>query len=115
MDQPTPSSKTTALPLAVDLDGTLIRSDVFTDSILRFVFASPLNGFAFAGWMGKGLAYAKARVAEAAPFDPATLPYDPRVVAWLGEERARGRRIVLATAADERAARAVAGHVGLFD
>jgi hypothetical protein len=115
MVEPTPFSTTTALPLAVDLDGTLIRSDVFTDSILRFVLASPLNCFVFIGWMAKGLAYAKARVAEAAPFDPAALPYDQRVAAWLLQERGRGRRVVLATAADERAARAVAAHVGLFD
>lgn len=116
MHQPiSPPKTTTALPLAVDLDGTLIRSDVFTDGILRFVCASPFNVFKFIGWLMRGLPYAKARVAHAAPFDAASLPYDERVVGWLHEERTRGRHIVLATAADEYSARAVADHVGVFE
>src|SRR5262245_24488337 len=104
-----------ALPLAVDLDGTLIRSDVFADAVVRFVFGGPWNAFVLLRWIAGGRAYAKARVAESAPFDPATLPYDERVVEWLRTERASGRRLVLATASDVKAAQPVAAHVGLFE
>lgn len=103
------------LPLAVDLDGTLVHGDAFFEGILRMLFASPLNLFVFLGWLMRGRAYAKARIAERFPIDPAILPYDPRVVEWLRAERARGRTIALATASDERVARAIADHVGLFD
>lgn len=102
-------------PLAVDLDGTLIRGDLFMEGMLRLGFGRPLRVFALLGWLTRGRAYAKARVAEHAPCDPATLPYDQRVLAWLQEERAAGRTIVLASASDETMVRAVADHVGVFD
>jgi len=107
--------ETPRLPLAVDLDGTLFRGDLFIESILRYVFAAPWRVFTLIFWLMRGRAYAKARLAETAPFDPAYLPYDQRVLDYLKAERARGRAIVLATASDRRAAQAVADHVGLFD
>lgn len=102
-------------PLAVDLDGTLFRGDVFIEAILRFIFSGPFNILVFAGWMTRGIAYAKARVAEAAPFEAQHLPYDARVIAWIKDEREGGREVVLATACDQSAAQAVAEHLGLFD
>lgn len=102
-------------PLAVDLDGTLIRGDLFIEAILRFVASNPFNLFALIGWLLKGRAYAKAKLAEASPTDAATLPYDERVLEYLKAERESGRIIVLATASDKKAAQAVADHLGLFD
>jgi len=103
------------LPLAVDLDGTLIRGDLLVEGVLRLVFAKPWRVFAVAGWFARGRAYAKARIAEHTSLDPVILPYDECFVAWLKEERAKGRAIVLASASDERMVRAVADYVGLFD
>jgi 4-hydroxybenzoate polyprenyltransferase len=102
-------------PLAVDLDGTLIRGDLFFEAILRLFFAAPWRIFELLGWLMRGRAHAKARLAELCEFDPAALPYDERVLAWLREEDAAGRTLVLATASDRRAAQAVADHLGLFD
>lgn len=106
---------TAKLPLAVDLDGTLIRGDLFVEAMLRFVSARPWRIFTLLFWLTKGRAYAKARLAEAAPFDPADLPYDEGFLAWLRAERAQGRVLVLATATDRRAALTVAEHVGIFN
>jgi phosphoserine phosphatase len=105
---------TEKLPLAVDLDGTLIRGDVFMEAMVRFVFAAPWNVLVLIGWLMRGRAHAKARLAEASPVDAETLPYDKRVLAWLRIEKANGRTIALATASDQRAAEAVAAHLGLF-
>jgi 4-hydroxybenzoate polyprenyltransferase len=102
-------------PIAVDLDGALIAGDLFVEALLRFVFSAPWRIFQVAFWLLRGPAYAKARLADAAPCDASRLPYDKRVLAWIVQQRAMGRRIVLATAADQRAARAVADHLGLFD
>lgn len=102
-------------PLAVDLDGTLIRSDLFTEAMLRLAFAKPWKIPLLLLWLTRGRAYAKARLAEAFPPDAASLPYDDRIVQWLREERAQGREIALATASDIKAAQAVADHVGVFD
>lgn len=103
------------LPLAVDLDGTLIRGDIFFESILAFLAAQPWRMFELLFWLMRGRAHAKARLAEIVPVSPPDLPYDARVVVWLREERAKGRVIALATASDAKAARAVADYVGVFD
>lgn len=102
------------LPLAVDLDGTLIRGDLFFRSIVAFLLSRPWRAPQMMLWFVNGRAYVKARLSDYAPA-PETLPYDERVVEWLRAERARGRRIVLASASDKRAVEAVAAHIGLFD
>lgn len=102
------------LPLAVDLDGTLIRADLFFRSIIRFLATEPWRGPQMLSWFVHGRAYVKARLSDYAPA-PHTLPYDERVLTWLRDERGRGRKIVLASASDKKAVEAVAAHVGLFD
>ena len=102
-------------PLAVDLDGTLCRGDVFVEAILRMLFAKPWRAPLLLLWASRGLANAKAKVAEAAPCDPADLPYHEPLVEWLKQERAEGRTIVLATASDRRVADPIAQHLGVFD
>ncbi|MGE0740051.1 MAG: UbiA family prenyltransferase [Hyphomonadaceae bacterium] len=115
MDAPATQPKQTKQPLAVDLDGTLIRGDLFTEAMLRLAFTQPWKLPLLLLWLMRGRAFAKAKLAIAFPPDAAHLPYDERVVAWLRQERVEGRVLALATASDERAARAVADHVGAFD
>ncbi len=105
---------TSDLPLAVDLDGTLIRADIFTLQLLAVLTRAPWRLAQVLLWFTKGRAYVKARLARYAP-DPSTLPYDERVLAWLRAERARGRTIVLASASDRAVVEGVAAHVGVFD
>jgi phosphoserine phosphatase len=103
------------LPLAVDLDGTLIRGDLFSAAMWRLAKRAPWRLPLLIGWLTRGRAHAKARICVLYPVDAATLPYDERVVAWLREERASGREIALATAFDRAGADAVARHLGCFD
>lgn len=102
-------------PLAVDLDGTLIHTDLFAQGMSALLARSPWRTPLLLAWLLRGRAYAKKRLAALFPVDPASLPYDQRVIAWLREERASGRRIALATAFDRAGAEAVAAHLGLFD
>jgi 4-hydroxybenzoate polyprenyltransferase len=102
-------------PLAVDLDGTLIRGDLFGEAMLRLAFAKPWKLPLLLLWLLRGRAHAKAKLAIEFPPDVAALPYDERLIEWLREERAAGREIALATASDQRAAQAVADHLGVFD
>jgi 4-hydroxybenzoate polyprenyltransferase len=106
--------ETADLPLAVDLDGTLIHADTFFESILAFLAAKPLGVISLAMWFTKGRAHVKAKLADYAP-KPDELPYDARVLAWLREEKAKGRTLALASATDRKIAEAIAEHVGLFD
>jgi phosphoserine phosphatase len=107
-------SEASDLPLAVDLDGTLIRTDIFTRQLLAFLARTPWRAPQLLVWFAHGRAYVKARLAAFAP-PPETLPYEERVLAWLRAERARGRTIVLASASDRQVVEAVAAYVGLFD
>ena len=105
---------TDRVPLCVDLDGTLVRTDLFVEQLaartLRF------HGMlAVARAATRGRAPLKRLLAASERFDASTLPYRDDFVAWLRAERAAGRRIVLATAADQSIAEQVARHLGVFD
>ena len=101
------------LPLCVDLDGTLVRTDTLVEGLIS-LFGS-MNPRTIVGAFAAGRSGLKARVAAAAPFDPALLPYNEPLLDYIRAERAKGRYIVLATAANEAVAVRVASHLGLFD
>jgi 4-hydroxybenzoate polyprenyltransferase/phosphoserine phosphatase len=103
------------LPLCVDLDGTLLRTDSLHEALVSALRRAPWIAFALPFWLLRGRAAFKREVARRAELDPALLPYDPGVLELIRAERGKGRRIVLATAADESIAQAVARHLGLFD
>lgn len=104
-----------AIPLAVDLDGTLVRSDTLHESALRAVREQPLALLQLPFWLLQGKAVVKQRLALLAPFDPATLPYHQPLLEWLTVQRAQGRKLVLCTAADQAIANSISGHLGIFD
>jgi 4-hydroxybenzoate polyprenyltransferase len=105
---------TAGLPLCVDLDGTLVRTDVLVEGILAIV-SNPRALSALTILFSRSRAELKHRVAELATLDPALLPYNDRLLAYLRAQKATGRFLVLATAADSRIAQAVADHLDLFD
>ena len=47
--------------------------------------------------------------------DPRGLPFNQEFLAWLQQERAHGRRLILCTASDHSIATAIADHLGMFD
>src|SRR6201995_3757204 len=102
-DRPVAEAK--ALPLCVDLDGTLVRSDTLVDSLASGtrnwrIWRALLSIFGSRAAM-------KRKVAEIEPVDAATLPYHDEFLDYLRGEKTRGRVLVLATAADEKTAHAV--------
>lgn len=101
--------------LCVDLDGTLSRTDTLIELLLALAKQNPLSLLLLPFWLVRGKAWFKAEVARRTVFDPATLAYNEELADWLRAERAAGRRIVLASGADLRVARAVAGHHEFFD
>lgn len=111
-------TETESLPqtsLVVDLDGSLIRSDLLVESGLSFVRQNPLRSLAPLIWLAEGKARLKERLAESSIIDATTLPYNEQVLEMIKQERAAGREIVLATASHEIIANQVADHLGLFD
>lgn len=103
-----------AFPLCVDLDGTLLRGDSLVESLIRLLRTQPLSLARVPGWLARGRARLKHELALRVALDPASLPYDDRLLDYLRGERAAGRPLFLATASHQRLARAVAEHLGIF-
>jgi 4-hydroxybenzoate polyprenyltransferase len=102
-------------PLCVDLDGTLILSDLLLESLLRLVARNPLYIFMIPWWLLRGRAALKAEIAARVDIDPAALPYDVDLLQWLKSEGVSQRRLWLCTATHERLAQQVAKHLGIFE
>ena len=104
------------MPLYVDADGTLIKSNLLIESALRLLKQSPASLFSMLRWLFTGgKARLKHEIAERVDLDPASLPYREEIVALCREAREQGRKVVLATGSDTKYAQAVAEHLGLFD
>jgi 4-hydroxybenzoate polyprenyltransferase/phosphoserine phosphatase len=110
-----PEQRGREVPLYVDLDGTLVATDLLWESTLDLVRTHPHEAWRLPLWLSRGRSHLKVRVAERVELEVATLPYRPEVLEYLRREHAAGRKIVLATATNSKLARAVAEHVGLFD
>ena len=101
--------------LCVDLDGSLIRTDLLYEAVLLLTIHHPLKLLAFPGWLAQGKAVFKEKIAALVAPDAALLPYNDELLAWITEQRKSGRRVVLCTASDRSYAQGVADHVGIFD
>jgi 4-hydroxybenzoate polyprenyltransferase/phosphoserine phosphatase len=102
-------------PLFVDLDGTLLKTDLLIESALVLIKRRPGAIVLVLLWLLRGRAYLEAQIARRAEIAAETLVYDERLLVRLRGERDRGRRLVLATASQARYAEAIAAHLGLFD
>lgn len=99
-------------PLCVDLDGTLIATDSLWESILVLLRQNFWLSFLLPIWLLKGKAYFKHQIAQHCTLDVATLPYNEQVLDFL--KLAKDRKLVLATAANQKIAQAVADHLQIF-
>ena len=104
-----------AIPLCVDLDGTLIRTDMMWESLVRLLKRNPFYLPSVLFWWSRGRAFLKKQLAARVTVDPATLPYHEEFITFLREAKRAGRRLILVTASDMAMAKPVADHVGLFD
>ena len=102
------------VPLCVDLDGTLVKSDTLVDSVLVIARQRPGLLVKIPGWIGQGKASFKQHVTSSVELDVEHLPYNQPLLEWLLQEHATGRAIYLATAADRHLAERVAAHLGIF-
>ena len=106
---------TNGMPLIVDLDGTLTPSDTLVESVIKLVKQSPFNMLRLPICLLSGKSQFKNCVAQHTQFSAQYLPYNESLLAYLRDEKAKGRQIVLATAAHRSIADSVAMHLGLFD
>lgn len=103
------------IPIVVDLDGSLIQSDMLLENGLALVRSQPVALLAIPQHLLAGKAAVKHFVGGLASFDPQHLPYHQHLLAWLREQKKLGRSLILCTAATANVANRIAQHLGLFD
>jgi 4-hydroxybenzoate polyprenyltransferase len=103
------------IPLIVDLDGTLLKTDILLESFFSLLLVHPLYLFLIPVWLVKGKAYLKQQIANRVELDVAMLPINQEFLEYLRAQHDTGRRLVLATASNAKFARGIADHLGLFD
>lgn len=102
-------------PLVLDLDRTLIRTDLLHENVFAFLKRNPFGIFLILLWALKGRACLKQRLARAASVEIDELPVNEELVAYATEQKEKGREIVLATAADSLLAMRIARRFPFID
>ena len=99
----------------VDLDGCLVNGDTLYENILALFRKRPLMALLIPLWILKSKAKFKHLVAREAEINPRCLTYNADLLAWLNDKKKEGHSLYLATAANQRIAKAVCDHLKIFD
>jgi phosphoserine phosphatase len=102
------------LPLVVDLDGTLVNTDMLHESAIKIFATQPHKLFTLPYWLARGKAKLKQYFAKHSELDITSLPYNLNLLHWLKEQHQAGRKLILCTASDTKIANAIANHLGIF-
>lgn len=102
------------LPLCIDLDQSLVRTDLLWESLLGLIRTHPWKLLLVPWWLRRGRAYLKRTLAERGHVDVTSLPYRISILEYAREQRSCAREVFLVTAADSLFADAVARHLGCF-
>lgn len=101
-------------PLVVDLDGTLVKTDLLLEAMVSLLSKNPGLIFSIFFWPFKGKVFFKQEIAKRIELDIANLPYQSSFLEYLQTEYSQGRTLILATGASKIYATLVAKHLGLF-
>jgi 4-hydroxybenzoate polyprenyltransferase/phosphoserine phosphatase len=101
--------------LVVDIDGTLIKTDLLYESFWSALSDNAGTAISTLRSLLIGKAFVKAHLAERVEIDAARLPYNNEVLDLVRAWRADGGRTALVTACDQKFAKAISDHLGLFD
>lgn len=102
------------LPLCVDLDGTLLKTDTLIETAFILLKKNPLHIFSFIFWLMKGKANLKHQIASRVNLRVALLPLNVRLLSFLKKRYQMGQKIILATAANKKIANSIADYLGIF-
>lgn len=101
--------------LAVDLDGTLVRSDLTYESFWSAFAQNWIVPFLAVRRLWEGRPALKRQLAELSKVNVATLPYDDEVLGYVRHWRTGGGRTALVTASHQMFATKIADYLGEFD
>lgn len=99
----------------VDLDGTLVKSDILLEGIVGLLKKRFVYIFSLPFWILKGKPFFKNAIFSRLNYDFSTLPYTIELVDHLKQEKDKGRKIILATGNCLEVANSVCRELPIFD
>lgn len=102
------------LPLCVDLDGTLLKTDTLIESALALIKKQPWRIFSVISWMIKGKANLKQQIAIRTNLRVELLPFHEEFLSFLKTRFQKRQKLILVTAANKRIAYSIADYLGIF-
>ena len=102
-------------PLVIDLDGTLIKTDMLYETFISALKNNFIILFFVPYWLFRGKAYLKQQLACRSSIDVEVLPYELNFLTWIKGQKKLGRYLVLCTASDQKIAEKIADFLGCFD
>jgi 4-hydroxybenzoate polyprenyltransferase len=102
------------LPIVVDLDFTLIKTDSLHEQMVRAFFSAPSQLLAALRTLPQGRAAFKADLNRRLGASDAVFPMREPLLDYLKAQRAKGREIHLCTAAHQSVAESVGAQAGIF-
>ncbi|MGI4852013.1 MAG: hypothetical protein ACRYGR_08745 [Janthinobacterium lividum] len=103
------------LPICVDLDGTLLRTDVLSEALIVYIIRHPWRIFNVLFWFAKGRSYLKKKIADIIDLDISVLPVNQQIVDLSHQYKSQGHQILLVTAAPHKYGVKAAAHFDFFD
>ncbi|MGQ9818944.1 MAG: UbiA family prenyltransferase [Candidatus Kapaibacteriales bacterium] len=103
------------LPLCVDLDHTLISTDIIWEQVLELLRRNPLNFFLIVIWFLGGKKFLKEKLAEAVELNLKDIPFRRSIIDFIREKKKTGAKIYLVTATNQKVANKINHHLKLFD
>lgn len=101
-------------PLCVDLDGTILRTDLMWECICALLRSRPWRIFILPLWWARGRPYLKAMLAREGRPDLATLPIRQGLLDWLRTQAQSGRRLLLISGSHHWLVKRMADRFGVF-
>ncbi len=103
------------LTLVVDIDGTLLKSDMLYESFFNAFGRKWWIPFVALAKIVKGKAALKSYLSEESDIDATSLPYNDKVISYIEEYNIKEGQVVLVTAANQVLADKIAAHLKIFE
>lgn len=103
------------VPLCVDPDGTLIKTNILTEAFFALLRRNILFAFITPLWLLKGKSYFIHQITNRVDLDIHLLPYNRKFIDYLQEQYKEGRCMILITNLNDKYARQIAEYMGFFD
>ncbi len=102
------------IPLCVDLEGALLKTDPLWESVLLCMKGKPLELLRIPLWALRGRARLQLELDRRVSLNMAALPVNTGFLSHLRQEHDRGRRVILVSSGSATQAEMAAKHFGIF-